>query len=54
MISEGGNRVSNDELLPLQEENLHYIVEWNNDKGSNFLCQWAGPSAYSYRLRAAD
>ncbi|SDN68600.1 GNAT family N-acetyltransferase [Acetanaerobacterium elongatum] len=38
------------ELLPLQEENLHYIVEWNNDKGSNFLCQWAGPSAYSYPI----
>lgn len=38
------------ELLPLEEDNLHTIVEWNNDKGSDFLCQWAGPSTYSYPI----
>lgn len=37
------------ELKPLQREDYSKVVEWNKDKTSDFLHQWAG-DAYKYPL----
>lgn len=34
----------------MNEDDYHYLIDWNKRKDENFLQQWAGPVAYEYPI----
>lgn len=38
------------EIKEIQEQDYHYLVDWNKRKNQDFLQQWAGPIAYFYPI----
>lgn len=37
-------------IKPILEEDYHFLIDWNEGKGEDYLMQWAGPKAYKHPI----